>query len=112
MSNIIKIEMDCWENLVISSPPMLRRSTHHHCVYCGTNLEVYRQEACTGCLLPLGEDEGMVVMGSELRKGMGWFRRLRLGIRSIFLRVRARVAGRVGWFCPLGVKRGRVYRSM
>lgn len=100
--------MNFWDNLVISSPPMLRRSTHHHCAFCGTNLEEYRQKKCRGCLLSLNEQDGMVVTGSEFHKRMTWIKRTRLGIHSFFLRLRAGFTRME----PSKVKRGRVYGSV
>ncbi len=79
--------MISWDNLTAPRSPMLRRSTHYHCAFCGTNLENYGQETCRTCFLPLREDEGMVVLASELGKGMGWYKRLRLGIQSRIMRL-------------------------
>lgn len=78
--------MNLLDNLVIMSPPRLRRSTHFHCVICGMNLEEYRQVSCTRCLLTLNEDEGMVVTGADLRESIGVVKRVRLTLKSMFLR--------------------------
>lgn len=78
--------MNFWDNLIIMIPPKLKRSTHQYCFFCGTNLEEYRQLSCNRCLLPLHEEEGMVVTGSDLRKDMGFMKRMRLTIKSTFLR--------------------------
>ena len=67
----------------------MRRSTHHHCAFCGTNLENYGQETCRCCLLSLKKEDGMVVLASELGQQMGWFKLLYLSIRSLLLRVKA-----------------------
>lgn len=81
--------MNLWYNLFIPKPSKMRRSTHHHCAFCGTNLENYGQETCRCCLLSLKKEDGMVVLASELGQQMGWFKLLYLSIRSLLLRVKA-----------------------
>jgi predicted amidophosphoribosyltransferase len=82
--------MMIWDNILIADPPMLKRSTHAYCSYCGTNLEAYRQETCNACLLPLNDDKEMVVYGASLTDGIGFVKRARLGVQSLLLRIRAR----------------------
>ena len=40
--------------------PLLRRSTHIYCNYCGTNLYDYAQRECDKCLLPF--DNGYMLV--------------------------------------------------
>lgn len=78
--------MNFWDNIVIMEPPILRRSSHFHCVFCGTCLETYRQISCKVCLLPLNEDKDMIVTVSDIRKDIGFVKRTRLSLKSYYLR--------------------------
>lgn len=66
--------------------PMLKRSTHMYCSFCGTNLEEYRQRHCEGCLLPL-DAKDMTHFGGSDRAQMRFSRRLRLQVQSWFAKI-------------------------
>lgn len=78
--------MNFWDNIVVMDPPRLIRSTHFHCLFCGMCIEEYRQISCKRCLLPLNKGEGMVVTVSELREDIGFVKRMRLTLKSMYLR--------------------------